>query len=76
MGLMGCACGIILAVLGGFFAAQALQLQTGVVIEPELDIRAAILVSAATIALAALAGLAPALKAYRTSVARHLSPLG
>ena len=76
MGLAGCACGVALAFAGGFIAAEALQSQTGIVIEPQLEIRAVILVSAATILLAGLAGLAPALKAYGTSVAHHLRPLG
>lgn len=76
MGLLGCVFGIVLAILGGLLAASALQAQTGVVIEPELDVRSTILVAAATVFLAALAGLAPALKAYRTPVAQHLRPLG
>ena len=44
-------------------------------IEPLLDTRAAVLVTAATVVLAALAGLAPAIRAYRTPVAEHLRPL-
>ena len=35
-----------------------------------------ILTIAATIVVAALAGLAPAVLAYRTPVAEHLQPLG
>ena len=76
MGLLGSVFGIAFAILGGILAASALQAQTGVVIEPELDVRSTILVAAATVALAALAGLAPALQAYRTPVAQHLRPLG
>lgn len=76
MGLLGCFFGILLAILGGVLAASALQSQTGVVIEPELNLRSTILVAAATVVLAALAGLAPAVRAYRTPVAEHLRPLG
>lgn len=76
IGFLGSAIGIALAWAGGFAAAAALQARTGVRIEPHLDVRFTLLVAAATVALAALAGIAPAIRAYRTNVAHHLRPLG
>lgn len=75
IGLAGAVGGVLLAVLGGDLAAELLARRTGVVIDPMLDGRTAIVVSAATVVLAALAGLAPAIRAYRTPVADHLRPL-
>ena len=40
-----------------------------------VDPKAAVLIAAGTVALAALAGVAPAIKAYRTPVADNLRPL-
>ena len=75
IGLIGAVAGIFLAVGGGDVAAELLARRTGVVIEPLLDTKAAVLVTAATVLLASLAGLAPAIRAYRTPVADHLRPL-
>ena len=75
IGIMGALVGVILAVLGGGLAAGLLASRTGVVIEPSVEMRGAILVSAATVVLASLAGLAPAVRAYRTPVADNLRPL-
>ncbi|MBQ72953.1 MAG: hypothetical protein CMJ67_08630, partial [Planctomycetaceae bacterium] len=63
------------AVAGGDLAASLLASRTGVVIEPSVEVRGAVLVSAATVVLASLAGLAPAVRAYRTPVADNLRPL-
>jgi len=75
IGLAGAAAGVAIAVLGGDLAAELLATRTGVVIDPTLDGRLAVIVSAATVVLAGLAGLAPAIRAYRTPVADHLRPL-
>jgi putative ABC transport system permease protein len=76
MGFIGAAAGIGLAWAGGFAAAAALQVRTGVRIEPHLDLRYTLAVAAAAVILAALAGVGPAIRAYRTNVAHHLRPLG
>ena len=44
-------------------------------IEPLMDGRTVVIVTAGTIVLASLAGLAPAIRAYRTPVAEHLRPI-
>lgn len=75
IGLLGAVAGVVVAVAGGDLAAELLARRTGVVIEPLLDARAAVIVTAATVVLAGLAGLAPAIRAYRTPVAEHLRPL-
>jgi putative ABC transport system permease protein len=76
IGLLGAVAGVGVAWIGGFAAAAVLQTRTGVRIEPDLDLRAALIVAAAAVLLSALAGVAPAIKAYRTNVAHHLRPLG
>ncbi|MBC03264.1 MAG: hypothetical protein CMJ34_08185 [Phycisphaerae bacterium] len=75
IGLIGAGVGVLLAIAGGDLAAGLLASRTGVVIEPSIEVRGAVLVSAATVVLASLAGLAPAVRAYRTPVADHLRPL-
>ncbi|MEE2972446.1 MAG: FtsX-like permease family protein [Planctomycetota bacterium] len=75
IGLLGAATGVFLARFGGDLAAELLATRTGVVIQPELDVRASVIVAAATVVLAGVAGLAPAVKAYRTPVADNLRPL-
>lgn len=75
IGLFGALVGVGLAVAGGDLAAGLLASRTGVVIDPSVELRGAVLVSAATVVLASLAGLAPAIRAYRTPVADNLRPL-
>ena len=75
VGMGGALVGVILAVAGGDIAAELLAARTGVVIEPMIDARGAILVAAFTVLLAGIAGLAPAIRAYRTPVADNLRPL-
>ena len=75
IGASGAILGTILSVLGGGLAAGLLAARTGVVIEPLMDGRTVVIVTAGTIVLASLAGLAPAIRAYRTPVAEHLRPL-
>lgn len=75
IGMAGAVSGIALAVLGGRIVSGILADWLGVVVEPSLGWRTLAVVGAATIALAAAAGLAPAVSAYRTSVVRNLKPL-
>ena len=76
IGLLGAAVGALVAVGGAFLAADALKDRVGLVIDPALPPRAVLAVVLATVALASLAGIVPALVAYRTSVANNLRPLG
>ncbi|MBM4100643.1 MAG: FtsX-like permease family protein [Phycisphaerae bacterium] len=75
IGLLGAGIGFSLALIGGQIATTFLQDRVGLVIGGTVDPRSAILVAAGAVVLAALAGIVPAVKAYRTSIARHLRPL-
>jgi len=76
IGLAGSLSGILLCVVVLFIASRWMLGEHGILIAPQLDPRSTVLVAMATTLLAALAGLAPAVLAYRTSVARNLRPLG
>ncbi|MEM7229873.1 MAG: ABC transporter permease [Planctomycetota bacterium] len=75
IGLLGAAAGIILALIGGGLVAAIMKSRLGLVISPELDPTITLTVAVGTVLLAALAGILPAIVAYRTSVARHLKPI-
>jgi len=75
IGLIGAGIGAALAILGGWVATALLAERVGVVITGAVDPRAAILVAAGAVVLASIAGIVPAVKAYRTPIARHLRPL-
>jgi len=64
------------ALYGGITSAVAavIRAQTGVVIDPFVWNPVLVLAPLGMIALGALAGVVPAIKAYRTDVAEHLSP--
>ncbi len=76
VGLAGSASGVLVAFIVLAGATQWMRVAHGLVIVPVLDARSAVFVAMATTVLAALAGLVPSILAYRTSVARHLRPLG
>lgn len=76
LGLLGAAAGVVLCLLGSQLVATVMRGRLGLVVEPILPPDSALLVCAATIMLASLAGLTPALMAYRTPVARNLKPIG
>lgn len=76
IGLLGAACGIVMAFVGAQVAAGALRARLGLVIDPGLPWTLAVPVAAAAVLLACAAGLAPAVMGYRVSVARSLRPLG
>jgi putative ABC transport system permease protein len=76
LGLMGAAAGIVLAIGGGWAAAAAVKQALELTIVPTFQPVQVVAVVVATVVLASLAGLVPALAAYRTSVMRNLRPLG
>ena len=76
IGVCGTLLGILTCWLGSTIAADQIQARLGVVIDPRLDPSTIIIVIAGTLVLATLSGLAPALRAYRTSVAENLRPIG
>lgn len=75
IGLLGAIAGVGLAGAGGLLVTGALRERLGLVIRPELAPQTTLIVVAATVALASIAGLIPAVMAYRTSVGRNLRPI-
>ena len=76
LGLFGAIVGLGGALLGSQIVASALRAQVGLVVEPVFDPALTAGVAGASVLLGALAGLAPAILAYRTSVSRNLRPIG
>ena len=76
VGLAGAAAGTVLALLGGRLVAVVMKQRLGIVVDPNLTPQLLVVIVAATVVLAALAGVVPALLAYRTPVAKNLRPLG
>ena len=76
LGMIGAAAGIAVAVIGAKIVAGIMKQRIGLVIEPVMSLEMLALVCGATVALAALAGLVPAVMAYRTPVVKNLKPLG
>lgn len=76
IGLMGGVMGALLAVAGAQAVAAAVEARLGLVIEPAIGLDVLLSVIVATVLLASVAGLVPAVVGYRTSVVRHLRPVG
>lgn len=76
IGLLGAIAGAAGAAVGAQLVAAALKSRVGVVVTPEFSPQVVVLIVAGTVTLAALAGVIPAVMAYRTSVARNLRPIG
>ncbi|HZW11036.1 MAG TPA: FtsX-like permease family protein [Phycisphaerales bacterium] len=74
LGLLGALAGVALGVAGGGLAAAALKAELGVAVTPVYPPEWVLLVIVAAVALASVAGVVPAVAAYRTSVARNLRP--
>jgi putative ABC transport system permease protein len=75
LGILGAIAGVILALIAAQVVAAAMRARLGLVIRPALPADWLIAVALAAIVLAALAGIIPAVMAYRTSVARNLRPI-
>jgi putative ABC transport system permease protein len=76
LGVLGVIAGLALAVAGGAAAAGVLQSRVGLVIRPSWSLDWVVPVVVGAVLLAALAGVIPAVMAYRTSVAKNLKPVG
>jgi ABC-type antimicrobial peptide transport system permease subunit len=76
IGIMGAVAGIALGWAGSHVAAMFMKDQFGLVVRPELTPAFLVLVTVGTVVLSTLAGVIPAIKAYRTSVCDHLRPIG
>jgi putative ABC transport system permease protein len=76
LGLIGSAIGVAVAFVGVRLVTAAMKERLGLVIDAGIDPRLGAIVVAGAIVLAGVAGLLPAIVAYRTSVAKNLRPLG
>lgn len=76
IGLLGGVLGLGLALIGGTMVTSVLAQRVGVVVEPSLPIDGYLMIVLAATALSCLAGVIPAIVAYRTSVVRSLRPVG
>lgn len=76
LGLAGAVAGILLSVFGTGIVGRVLEGRIGVSIDATPSLEWIIVITAGSALLAALAGLAPAVRAYQTSVIRNLRPLG
>ncbi|MCU0688807.1 MAG: ABC transporter permease [Phycisphaerales bacterium] len=75
LGLAGAMLGVALAVIGARITAEAVRSRVGLVIEPNIEPVWTLALLAGAVALACLAGLIPAWRAYRTDVLGSLRPL-
>lgn len=75
LGVMGAAAGLVVSLLGVQSVVMLMKAKFGLVVHPTLTPDVAIIVAGAAVALAALAGLVPAVMAYATPVAKNLKPL-
>jgi len=76
LGLIGAAAGLVVSAVGVQIVAAVMKARLGLLIEPWVGLEWAVVVAAGTVVLAGMAGIVPAVMAYRTSVARSLRPLG
>jgi putative ABC transport system permease protein len=76
IGVMGTVVGVLLAVGGALVVSEVMRQRLGLVIEPGLPTKALVGVAMAAVALSAVAGIVPAIVAYRTAVAKNLRPMG
>lgn len=74
IGLAGAALGVGLSYLAGLGVSRVMFERLGLLIEPSYGAEWLLAVVVAAVLLSCAAGLAPALRAYRTSVAEHLKP--
>jgi len=75
IGLMGAAAGVALCAIGSQIVALLMRQRLGLVIDAGVHPESAIIVAAATVLLASVAGVVPAVMAYRTPVSRSLRPI-
>ena len=76
LGLLGALAGVILCAIGMHIVAAIMKAKLGLIIDTHLHWPFTLGLVLVTVLLAALAGVVPAVMAYRTSVARNLKPIG
>ncbi|MDX2132813.1 MAG: ABC transporter permease [Planctomycetota bacterium] len=74
IGLCGALLGLALGYAGSHLTAGVMRARLGLVIEPALPLNVPATILLMTLGLACLAGLVPAVVAYRTGVAKNLRP--
>ncbi|USN98735.1 MAG: FtsX-like permease family protein [Phycisphaeraceae bacterium] len=75
IGTAGAVAGVLVSLVGSRVVAGELYRRMNLVIDPGLDPRIVLGVVLGTIVLASVAGLVPAISAYRTGVIRNLRPI-
>ncbi len=76
IGAAGAGAGVLLGLIGARVVADALYARLNLVVDAAIEPRILLGVAVATIALSSLAGIVPAIAAYRTGVIRNLRPIG
>ncbi len=76
IGLLGGFVGIAIALAAGTVVSGILQARVGIVVNPSLPVDGYLMIVLATLALSCVAGIIPAVVAYRTAVVRSLRPIG
>lgn len=76
IGLLGSFTGVAAGLLGAQLVAGEMRARLGIVVTPSIEPAVLLPLVVGTVLLACLAGVIPAIVAYRTAVARHLRPLG
>lgn len=76
LGLFGAGAGLVVGYVGAVMAAGVMKQRIGIAIVPSIDVTTLLVVVVSTVVLAAVAGLVPAVVAYRTGVAKNLRPMG
>ncbi|MBL4699480.1 MAG: ABC transporter permease [Phycisphaerales bacterium] len=76
IGVLGGFGGIGIALIAGRVVSGILQSRVGIVVNPSLPVDGYLMIVLATVAIAGIAGVIPALIAYRTPVVRSLRPIG
>ena len=74
IGLLGAVLGAVFSLIAAYIVSEALFNNLGLLIEPTFGAEWVLAVVVGATLLSAAAGLAPALAAYRTSVADNLKP--
>lgn len=76
LGMVGAAAGFVVSLVGGMMVAAVLRERLALVVTPVYSADWVIGVALGAVVLASLAGVVPAVMAYRTSVVKNLKPIG
>ena len=76
IGAIGAVAGLALSIAGCWIVAGILKDRLGIVVQPAFTLDLTLFVLLGSVFLAALAGVIPAILAYRTPVANNLKPIG